>query len=297
MPTKFHGNVSDYSFLTKLVKLKSLRLRSPVDMPSLVHSLTQCKQLTFLQLDTSFDLNDYSFIMSMPELHFFQIAHCNISTSINLDKFVHSVVGGGLTKLVHLELNRLPLLSCYQVSCIVYSPGEDLLRVLMDELAACRFWPRISGSSPTTSSRCARVSACPGCAVLQFTFGGDGDDPIASHARHDNVIVYSRTHESTRRWAVFDLDQQPRRRVDSMLRGLGSMPEGPSCVEPWAPVASSPSFRRRTFSASAPRRGSTLPVPSTAIGGVDRAHGRADGSLRPPFRATQRHLQTALMLR
>jgi 4-alpha-glucanotransferase len=107
------------------------------------------------------------------------------------------------------------------------TPGEDLLRVLMDELGDLPILAEDLGVITDDVVALRKGFGLPGMRVLQFAFSGEGDNPHLSHMHEHDSVVYTGTHDNDTTLGWYrSLDEETRQRVDSMLRaGPGSMPE------------------------------------------------------------------------
>ncbi|MDE2449292.1 MAG: 4-alpha-glucanotransferase, partial [Gammaproteobacteria bacterium] len=108
------------------------------------------------------------------------------------------------------------------------TPGEDLLRILMDELGDLPILAEDLGVITDDVVALRKGFGLPGMRVLQFAFSGEGDNPHLPHMHEHDSVVYSGTHDNDTTLGWYrSLDEDTRRRVDSMLRVApgGSMPE------------------------------------------------------------------------
>ena len=108
------------------------------------------------------------------------------------------------------------------------TPGEDLLRLLMDELGDLPILAEDLGVITDDVVALRKGFGLPGMRVLQFAFSGEGDNPHLPHMHEHDSVVYSGTHDNDTTLGWYrNLDEDTRRRVDSMLRVApgGSMPE------------------------------------------------------------------------
>ena len=107
------------------------------------------------------------------------------------------------------------------------TPGEDLLRILMDELGGLPILAEDLGVITEDVVALRKGFGLPGMRVLQFAFSGDSDNPHLPHMHEHDSVVYTGTHDNDTALGWYrSLDEQTRRRVDSMLRvAPGSMPE------------------------------------------------------------------------
>ena len=107
------------------------------------------------------------------------------------------------------------------------TPGEDLLRILMDELGGLPILAEDLGVITDDVVALRKGFGLPGMRVLQFAFSGDGDNPHLPHMHEHDSVVYTGTHDNDTTLGWYgSLDEETRRRVDSLLRvAPGSMPE------------------------------------------------------------------------
>ncbi len=107
------------------------------------------------------------------------------------------------------------------------SPGEDLLRLLVDELGSLPIVAEDLGVITDDVVALRKGFGLPGMRVLQFAFSGEGDNPHLPHMHEHDSVVYTGTHDNDTTLGWYrSLDEETRRRVDSMLRAApGSMPE------------------------------------------------------------------------
>jgi 4-alpha-glucanotransferase len=107
------------------------------------------------------------------------------------------------------------------------TPGEDLLRLLMDELGDLPILAEDLGVITDDVVALRKGFGLPGMRVLQFAFSGEGDNPHLPHMHEHDSVVYTGTHDNDTTLGWYrSLDEQTRRRVDSMLRvAPGSMPD------------------------------------------------------------------------
>ena len=107
------------------------------------------------------------------------------------------------------------------------TPGEDLLRLLMDELGDLPILAEDLGVITDDVVALRKGFGLPGMRVLQFAFSGEGNNPHLPHMHEHDSVVYTGTHDNdtTLGWYL-SLDEDTRRRVDTMLRTApGSMPD------------------------------------------------------------------------
>lgn len=107
------------------------------------------------------------------------------------------------------------------------TPGEDLLRLLMDELGDLPILAEDLGVITDDVVALRKGFGVAGMRVLQFAFGGDSDNPHLPHMHEHASVVYTGTHDNDTTLGWYrSLDGQTRRRVDDRLRVTsGSMPE------------------------------------------------------------------------
>jgi 4-alpha-glucanotransferase len=107
------------------------------------------------------------------------------------------------------------------------TPGEDLLRLLMDELGDLPILAEDLGVITDDVVALRKGFGLPGMRVLQFAFSGEGDNPHLPHMHEHDSVAYTGTHDNDTTVGWYrSLDDNTRRRVDSMLRVTpGSMPE------------------------------------------------------------------------
>jgi len=107
------------------------------------------------------------------------------------------------------------------------TPGEDLLRLLMDELGDLPILAEDLGVITDDVVALRKGFGLPGMRVLQFAFSGEGDNPHLPHMHEPDSVVYTGTHDNDTTLGWYrSLDEETRRRVDSMLRvAPGSMPD------------------------------------------------------------------------
>jgi 4-alpha-glucanotransferase len=107
------------------------------------------------------------------------------------------------------------------------TPGEDLLRLLLDDIGDLPIVAEDLGVITDDVVALRKGFGLPGMRVLQFAFSGEGDNPHLPHMHQHDSVVYTGTHDNDTTLGWYrGLDEETRRRVDSMLRvGSGSMPE------------------------------------------------------------------------
>jgi 4-alpha-glucanotransferase len=109
------------------------------------------------------------------------------------------------------------------------TPGEDLLRLLLDELGDLPIVAEDLGVITDDVVALRKAFGLPGMRVLQFAFSGEGDNPHLPHMHEHDSVVYTGTHDNDTTLGWYEsLDEQTRCRVDTLLRvapGSGAMPE------------------------------------------------------------------------
>jgi len=107
------------------------------------------------------------------------------------------------------------------------TPGEDLLRLLLDELGNLPILAEDLGVITDDVIALRKAFGLPGMRVLQFAFSGESDNPHLPHMHEHDSVVYTGTHDNDTTLGWYEsLDEETRRRVDSMLRvAPGAMPE------------------------------------------------------------------------
>jgi 4-alpha-glucanotransferase len=107
------------------------------------------------------------------------------------------------------------------------TPGKDLLRILMDQLGDLPIVAEDLGLITDDVVALRKGFGLPGMRVLQFAFNGEADNPHLPHMHEHDSVVYTGTHDNDTTLGWYrSLDEETRRRVDSMLRvAPGSMPE------------------------------------------------------------------------
>ena len=107
------------------------------------------------------------------------------------------------------------------------TPGEELMRLLKRELGDLPIVAEDLGVITDDVEALRREFRLPGMKVLQFGFGGTGDNPHLPHMHEPDCVVYTGTHDNdtTLGW-YSSLDGESLRRVDYFFRlSPGSMPE------------------------------------------------------------------------
>jgi 4-alpha-glucanotransferase len=107
------------------------------------------------------------------------------------------------------------------------TPGEDLLRLLMDELGDLPIVAEDLGLITDDVVALRKGFGLPGMRVLQFAFSGESDNPHLPHMHEHDSVVYTGTHDNDTTLGWYrSLNEETRRSVDSLLRvAPGSMPE------------------------------------------------------------------------
>jgi|SRR5579872_5151203 len=107
------------------------------------------------------------------------------------------------------------------------TPGEDLLRKLQAQLGDLPIVAEDLGVITADVEALRTQFKLPGMRVLQFGFGGTGDNPHLPHMHETDSVVYTGTHDNdtTLGWYL-TLDAETQRRVDFFLRLTpGAMPD------------------------------------------------------------------------
>ncbi len=107
------------------------------------------------------------------------------------------------------------------------TPGEELMRLLQRELGDIPIVAEDLGVITEDVEALRKNFGMPGMKVLQFAFGGTGDNPHLPHMHERDCVVYTGTHDNdtTLGW-YSSLDGETLRRVDYFLRVTpGSMPD------------------------------------------------------------------------
>jgi 4-alpha-glucanotransferase len=108
-----------------------------------------------------------------------------------------------------------------------HTPGDELLRLLMDELGDLPIVAEDLGVITADVEALRKGFGLPGMRVLQFAFSGEGDNPHLPHMHERDSVVYTGTHDNdtTLGW-YSSLVGETRRQVDFFLRLTpGSMPD------------------------------------------------------------------------
>jgi 4-alpha-glucanotransferase len=107
------------------------------------------------------------------------------------------------------------------------TPGQALLRVLQRELGDLPIVAEDLGVITDDVEALRKQFKLPGMKVLQFAFGGTGDNPHLPHMHEPDCVVYTGTHDNdtTLGW-YSSLDGESLQRVDYFLRLTpGAMPD------------------------------------------------------------------------
>jgi 4-alpha-glucanotransferase len=109
----------------------------------------------------------------------------------------------------------------------VRTPGEALIRVLQRELGDLPIVAEDLGVITADVEALRREFKMPGMRVLQFAFGGTGDNPHLPHMHEPDCVVYTGTHDNDTTVGWFSsLDGESLRRVEFFLRLTpGAMPD------------------------------------------------------------------------
>jgi 4-alpha-glucanotransferase len=109
----------------------------------------------------------------------------------------------------------------------VRTPGEALLRLLQRELGDLPIVAEDLGLITEDVEALRREFKMPGMRVLQFAFGGTGDNPHLPHMHEPDCVVYTGTHDNDTTIGWFSsLDGETLRRVEFFLRLTpGAMPD------------------------------------------------------------------------
>jgi 4-alpha-glucanotransferase len=107
------------------------------------------------------------------------------------------------------------------------TPGAELLRLLLDELGDLPIVAEDLGVITEDVVALRKGFGLPGMRVLQFAFGGDGDNPHLPHMHERDSVIYTGTHDNDTTLGWYrGLDEETRRRVDTLLRlPPGLMPD------------------------------------------------------------------------
>jgi 4-alpha-glucanotransferase len=107
------------------------------------------------------------------------------------------------------------------------TPGEELLRLLHRELGDLPIVAEDLGVITEDVEALRKQFELPGMKVLQFGFGGTGDNPHLPHMHDPDCVVYTGTHDNDTSVGWFaTLDGETLRRVEYFLRLTpGAMPD------------------------------------------------------------------------
>lgn len=107
------------------------------------------------------------------------------------------------------------------------TPGEELMRVLQRELGELPIVAEDLGVITEDVEALRREFKMPGMRVLQFAFGGTGDNPHLPHMHERDCVVYTGTHDNDTTLGWFSsLDGESLRRVEYFLcLTPGAMPD------------------------------------------------------------------------
>ena len=107
------------------------------------------------------------------------------------------------------------------------TPGEELMRLLQQELGDLPIIAEDLGLITEDVEALRRNFKLPGMRVVQFAFGGTGDNPHLPHMHEHDNVVYTGTHDNDTTVGWYStLDGETRQRVDFFLRLTpGAMPD------------------------------------------------------------------------
>lgn len=107
------------------------------------------------------------------------------------------------------------------------TPGEELIRLLQRELGDLPIVAEDLGVITDDVEALRKQFKMPGMKVLQFAFGGTGDNPHLPHMHEADCVVYTGTHDNDTTVGWFSsLDGETLRRVEYFLRLTpGAMPD------------------------------------------------------------------------
>jgi 4-alpha-glucanotransferase len=107
------------------------------------------------------------------------------------------------------------------------TPGEKLMRLLQQELGDIPIVAEDLGVITDDVEALRKEFKMPGMKVLQFGFGGTGDNPHLPHMHEPDCVVYTGTHDNDTTIGWFStLDGETMRRVEYFLRLTpGAMPD------------------------------------------------------------------------
>jgi 4-alpha-glucanotransferase len=109
----------------------------------------------------------------------------------------------------------------------VRTPGEALMRLLQRELGDIPIVAEDLGVITEDVEALRKEFKMPGMKVLQFAFGGTGDNPHLPHMHESDCVVYTGTHDNDTTVGWYStLDGESLSRVDFFLRmSPGAMPD------------------------------------------------------------------------
>lgn len=109
----------------------------------------------------------------------------------------------------------------------VPTPGAELLEVLKRELGGLPLVAEDLGVITPDVVALRKGFSLPGMRVLQFGFGGGGDNPHLPHMHEPDNVIYTGTHDNDTTLGWYScLDAQTLRQVDFLLRVRpGDMPD------------------------------------------------------------------------
>jgi 4-alpha-glucanotransferase len=107
------------------------------------------------------------------------------------------------------------------------TPGVELMRLLQRELGDLPIVAEDLGVITEDVEALRKEFRMPGMKVLQFAFGGTGDNPHLPHMHEPDCVVYTGTHDNDTTIGWFStLDGESLRRVEYFLRLTpGAMPD------------------------------------------------------------------------
>lgn len=107
------------------------------------------------------------------------------------------------------------------------TPGEELMRLLQKEIGDLPIVAEDLGVITEDVEALRKEFRMPGMKVLQFAFGGTGDNPHLPHMHEADCVVYTGTHDNDTTVGWYStLDGETLRRVDYFLRSTpGAMPD------------------------------------------------------------------------
>lgn len=75
-------------------------------------------------------------------------------------------------------------------------PGLDFFKAIKKKIKNCKLIAEDLGDLTEDVRELRRESGLPGMAILQFAFGGEGDNFYLPHNLHSNTVVYPGTHDN-----------------------------------------------------------------------------------------------------